>query len=367
MLDKSRTGSTRAATVSVVNDNAQAWFIGFLLKSFDLQTGEYIGTFSKLPQGAEHYDGCPVPAAAVNHNGYGFWNGQEQALSVEVEWPSDRELGFVIFPVATMFEWYEVHGSTSGLQPAKGLHKAVLDQRVFSPRLDMPMWALLHFGLYAPMILLVAVGVLAKGTNGPGGVGAKINHTFPVNSGPLILQISVGEWLSLVLFVLVQGVVLALMVLQIQREAKDLPYSEYDGVKYPPNPWDAAVGRALGRLLQANFALTLLLPTRNSVWPALVGISFERFVKYHRVIGRWTFINLVCHFVAMWVVYDVDCLSTRRTRWGYGNLYGLLAGISTLLTILAAAEPIRRRSYELFLGQPLLSRVAFLAPVWFGR
>jgi len=368
------TSSTKTANVSVVNDDPAAWFMGFLLKAFDLETGKYIGKFprSGLPQFTQRFEGCPVPEAALSHDGLGYWNGKEQALTVAVEWPAERELGFAIFPVRSLFEWYEVYGSTSGLKPAEGLHNAMLYQGFFSPRLGNILgdcswhcstWALLHFGLYAPIILIVAVGVLAKSTNGPGGPGSKLNHTVPVNNGPLILQISIGEWLSLALFVLVQATILALMVVQIGAEGKDMPYSEYDGVQYPPNPWDATVGRALGRLLQGNLALTLLLPTRNSVWPALVGISFERFVKYHRVMGRWTFINLVCHFVAMWMTYDVDCLTARRGRWGYGNLYGLLAGISMLLAVLSAAEPIRRKSYELFLALHMMALPSLLFAV----
>lgn len=61
----------------------------------------------------------------------------------------------------------------------------------------------------------------------------------------------------------------------------------------------------------------------------LVGISFERCVKYHRHVGRWTFINLIAHFVALVVVYGSDVLTTRAGRWGEGNLYGLLAGTNS--------------------------------------
>eukprot|EP00960_Hanusia_phi_P071342 767530-Hanusia_phi.AAC.7 len=57
--------------------------------------------------------------------------------------------------------------------------------------------------------------------------------------------------------------------------------------------------RAFGRLLQSNLALSLLLPTRNSIWPALIGISFERCIKYHRVVGRVTFFFLFAHAVFM--------------------------------------------------------------------
>ena len=99
----------------------------------------------------------------------------------------------------------------------------------------------------------------------------------------------------------------------------------------------------------------MLLPTRNAVWPSLVGISFERCVKYHRHIGRWTFLNMVAHFVAMITVYKIDVLSPRANRWGCGNLYGLLAGISMLLMVLSAVEPVRRYSYELFLALHMMA------------
>jgi len=349
VLKTSRTDSMQGATVSIVNANPQASYMGFLLKSFDLETGKYIGKFSNLPRGTELYAGCPVPEAAVHHNEPGFFDSKDNVLKVDVEWPAGRELGFALYAVKSLYEWHEAYGSTSGLKPDRGLDNRMLYQGIFSPRLGKAAWAFLFLGFYVPLILLVLVGAAAKVTNGPGQMGSKLNHSVPVKSGPQIIQMSLGEWLSHGVFYLVQIVILALMTVQIQSETKGMPFSEYDGVKWFPNPWDAAFARATGRLLQANLALTLLLPTRNAVWPAIVGISFERCIKYHRIIGRWTFINLLVHWIAMIIVYGSDILTVRSGRWGEGNLYGTLAGISMALMVLSAAEPIRRRYYELFL------------------
>jgi hypothetical protein len=41
-------------------------------------------------------------------------------------------------------------------------------------------------------------------------------------------------------------------------------------------PVRASVSRGIGRLLQIDFSLALLLTTRNSPWSALLGVNFER-------------------------------------------------------------------------------------------
>jgi hypothetical protein len=355
LLEQGSNTDTKTALVSLVHPEPRAAFSGFLLKSYDLETGKYIGSFSKLPAYTELYGGCPVPEAAVHHNQEAYWDGQQDKLTVQVEWPADRELGFVCFPVRSEFEWYEVYGSTTGKQPPADLHAVALRTSIFSPRLGDSAWFYLNLAFYLPILLLVFVGTAAKEMNGPGQLGSKLNCSVPAKTAPEPLRLSLGEWLSYAVFYVVQIVVLALMTVQINNETEGKPFSKDDGVKWYPNPWDAALGRALGRLLQANMALTLLLPTRNAVWPRLVGISFERCVKYHRHIGRWTFINMVAHFVAMLLVYGKDVLMTRSGRFGEGNLYGLLAGISMALMVLSSAEPVRRYSYELFLALHMMA------------
>ncbi len=211
-------GNTKSALVSLVHpDPQQQFFSGFLLKSFDLETGQYIGAFSQLPMYTELFAGCPVPAAAVHHNARGYWDGTANGrLTVKVEWPADRELGFVCFLVKTQFEWFEVFGSTTGKRPAKGLHDVELYQGIFSPRLGKAAWAYLYLGFYVPMLLLVFVGAAAKESNSPGQLGGKLNHTVPAKTAPAVLRLSLGEWLSIALFYVVQIVILALMTLQIE-------------------------------------------------------------------------------------------------------------------------------------------------------
>jgi hypothetical protein len=45
-----------------------------------------------------------------------------------------------------------------------------------------------------------------------------------------------------------------------------------------------------------NFTFILLPIHKNSVWIYLFGCSFERSVKYHRWIGRWSFLMMTLHF-----------------------------------------------------------------------
>ncbi len=55
-------------------------------------------------------------------------------------------------------------------------------------------------------------------------------------------------------------------------------------------PVKASISRGIGRLLQINFSLALLLTTRNSPWSALLGVGFERYVHFERYV--------------LWIVYS---------------------------------------------------------------
>ena len=45
---------------------------------------------------------------------------------------------------------------------------------------------------------------------------------------------------------------------------------------------------------------------------ALLGISFERCIKYHRIVGRVTLVNLLAHWIAMTLVYGVGIQALLR-------------------------------------------------------
>jgi hypothetical protein len=324
----SRTGSAvKTAHVSLLNDDSSASYSGFLLKSFDAYTGAYIGKFSDFPSGTELFRGCPVAEAALGHSNLVYFDGKANALRVKVEWPADRELGFAFFPVQSLYVWYEAYASTcppldTGPR-GREMHNKALKEGFFSTRLGLDAWAYLYLGFYMPMLLLIFAGAASHRTNRPRGLGSRLNFTVPLKNVPSMLQLSLGEWMSHALFYSVQIVIVALMTAQIAREARDmnLPFDggrrqsesahSNGGQRWYPNPWDAYFGRASGRLLQANLGLTLLLPTRNAVWPSVLGISFERCVKYHRIVGRCTFINLIVHFVAMVMVYGSDVLMVK--------------------------------------------------------
>ncbi len=44
----------------------------------------------------------------------------------------------------------------------------------------------------------------------------------------------------------------------------------------------------------------ILLVTRFSIWPWIFGISFERAIKFHRLVGRLFIINVSVH--ALWMI-----------------------------------------------------------------
>jgi len=144
---------TKTASVSLVNDrNPSAYMTGFLLKSFDLTTGAYIGKFSNLPPNTELFTGCPVAEAAVHHTEGLYLSASDDILTLEVQWPSDRELGFAFFPVQSLYVWHEVYGSTTGLKPRRSLHNLPLYEGFFGARLGEDAWVFLYLGTSPPLL-----------------------------------------------------------------------------------------------------------------------------------------------------------------------------------------------------------------------
>lgn len=54
-----------------------------------------------------------------------------------------------------------------------------------------------------------------------------------------------------------------------------------------------------GHMNDVTVSLLVLPVTRNSIWEALFGVSFERSIKYHRWIARIAFTSICCH-VFLW-------------------------------------------------------------------
>eukprot|EP01116_Phalansterium_solitarium_P022588 TRINITY_DN751_c0_g1_i1.p1 TRINITY_DN751_c0_g1~~TRINITY_DN751_c0_g1_i1.p1 ORF type:complete len:889 (-),score=261.30 TRINITY_DN751_c0_g1_i1:493-3102(-) len=75
-----------------------------------------------------------------------------------------------------------------------------------------------------------------------------------------------------------------------------------------PYPLVQKWARVMGHMATLSMSLLVLPATRNSVWEACFGIPFERFVKYHRIMGRvcWMFTTIhMIMFQAKWLMEGI--------------------------------------------------------------
>src|SRR5690606_19138955 len=112
------------------------------------------------------------------------------------------------------------------------------------------------------------------------------------------------------------------------------------------------IAKATGQVNLLNLTFILFPVTRNTIWVWFFGIPFERAIKYHRWIGRWTYGFFTLHGIFM-VIYNAQrnniayIISTLRTDYGY-VFAGLVAWACFTLMVLFTFGFIRRKIWELF-------------------
>ena len=105
----------------------------------------------------------------------------------------------------------------------------------------------------------------------------------------------------------------------------------------------------LGHLTAVHLTLAVLPASRNSVWHALFGVSFERAIKWHRFVARATAVLVLLHAAcAVWTFGLAVLLSTEPLPEGMGAVYGTLAATCIVLMALTALGSIRRALFEAF-------------------
>jgi len=367
-------GTHKTAVLSI-NSTGYGNFKGFLFKSYDLMNGGGLGDFSSLPPYTAILDSCPGKAAVTHYSREAYFN-RDKPLKFTVTWPSDKELGFQAFLVESTHTWYELRSSTNGDFLPDDI---TLPSREgpFTVRLNESKWVVGPLVFYAPILLLVLGAMLSHNTNGPGKFGGIMHrkifskelqlpawyHSESIKSpgfwvrlltmdvAESAIAMTWGEILACFLLFVAEIASLIVWIVMLSKEQK-----KYFHYKDYVHPYDAVAARAFGRLLQYNLSLTLFLPTRHSLWPSLIGISFERLVKYHRIVSRVTFVVMILHLILMLAQYGfLQMFSVTDTLWGFGNLFGILAGIGMILMVLFALEPVRRSAYDLFMAVHLLA------------
>merc|ERR1711871_1402827 len=71
-------------------------------------------------------------------------------------------------------------------------------------------------------------------------------------------------------------------------------------------PLAGKIGYAWAATGPINLAVLLLPVTRTSPWVVLLGIPFERAVKYHRWLGRWAYLGITVHGMSMWSFWGTN-------------------------------------------------------------
>jgi len=103
----------------------------------------------------------------------------------------------------------------------------------------------------------------------------------------------------------------------------------------------------VGDILGVNILFLTIPATRNSLLVYLLGVPFERAIRFHRWLGRFTLCLAITHFalnLADWkTATDINDQLKLNT-----NIYGLIALGILVLLFLTSFDIIRRKAFELF-------------------
>ena len=172
-------------------------------------------------------------------------------------------------------------------------------------------------------------------------IGSAVPHDLPGTDS--LTEMSIGE----VLFVLMYLGALAIAMIGIS-----MSFTSADR---------APAGRVWGMANRILIGTVLFPVTRMSPFTALLGISTERMVKYHRWLGRLLFVSMTIHFGIMANEYggsyitswpsrgNSDLGELKPGRTSQPPLPGLLSWICVAVMTILAIEPIRRRMWKLFI------------------
>lgn len=111
--------------------------------------------------------------------------------------------------------------------------------------------------------------------------------------------------------------------------------------------------RAFSGVAWMNFAIVLLPIARNSLITLFFGISFERALKFHRWLGRWSVVVMAVHGVGLIVSYSESWVGAKYVvRWSSEDWMWTLPAVISLglfvIVILFSFGPIRRAFWEVF-------------------
>lgn len=150
---------------------------------------------------------------------------------------------------------------------------------------------------------------------------------------PGIVELTYGQVALVLIFVL--GMVIAGVIKSIAQDTLDPGHGP---------------ARATG-WITSILCILLLLPTAHTnIWVKCFGLSFERAIKFHRILARAFIISTYFHMICSGDHWGWDVV-VRWTATGREPVYPLYGFIAMLLSSLMAAlalEPVRRLHFEVF-------------------
>lgn len=124
------------------------------------------------------------------------------------------------------------------------------------------------------------------------------------------------------------------------------------------NDWLLFVSAGFGNICAFNMLLVSIPATHTPLMVWLFGLPFDKAVKWHRWIGRWTVISMVIHGAIVTLAVKSEVLSTKRDQYTMGHIYGLFSFAVCLLFVPFTLENVRRKHFEWFQWTHLLTIVA---------
>ncbi len=112
--------------------------------------------------------------------------------------------------------------------------------------------------------------------------------------------------------------------------------------------------------------ICFLTANHNSLLTLLLGIPFERAMKYHKVSGYLAFINGIFHTIVAYITHKSDIDNRAEVKmvkfaWdGQVNTSGTLLLITIIFMIITASPYIRRKAFEVFYYFHILFSIAMM-------
>lgn len=106
-----------------------------------------------------------------------------------------------------------------------------------------------------------------------------------------------------------------------------------------------------GMIARLPLIMCFLTASHNSLLTFLVGIPFERAIKYHKISGYLAFLNGIFHTIVAWIAHKQNADNKEVLKFasdGQVNLSGSLLLCIIFSMVVTASPYVRRKAFEVF-------------------